>query len=171
MFFDDITLDIASRALVLSAVGVAWVVVLIRIVGLRTLSKMTNFDFVITLATGSLLAGLVQATAWTGFFQALLAMAALIFLQFVLARLRSSSDRLEAALQNGPMFLMYDGEFIEEALKTSRVARSDVLAKLREANALEMGKVRAVVLETTGDVSVLHGDSLDDRVVEGIERP
>tara|TARA_R110002072_G_scaffold22383_8_gene78104 strand:- start:5342 stop:5857 length:516 start_codon:yes stop_codon:yes gene_type:complete len=171
MFFDDIILDIASRALVLSTIGVAWVVVLIRIVGLRTLSKMTNFDFVITLATGSLLAGLVQSTAWTGFFQALLAMAALIFLQFLLARLRRSSDRIEAAIQNGPMFLMYDGEFIEEALEVSRVAKSDVLAKLRESNALEMGKVRAVVLETTGDVSVLHGDRLDERVVEGIERP
>lgn len=171
MFFDDITLDIASRALVLPTIGVAWVVVLIRIVGLRTLSKMTNFDFVITLATGSLLAGLVQATAWTGFFQALLAMAGLIFLQFLLARLRRSSDRIEAAIQNGPMFLMYDGEFIEEALEVSRVAKSDVLAKLRESNALEMGKVRAVVLETTGDVSVLHGDRLDERVVEGIERP
>ncbi|MBU1254209.1 DUF421 domain-containing protein [Qipengyuania sp. DY56-A-20] len=171
MFFDDTTLDIVTRALVLSAIGVAWVVALVRLVGLRTLSKMTNFDFVITLATGSLLAGLVQATAWTGFFQALLAMAALIFLQFLLARLRRSSDRIEAAIQNGPMFLMYDGEFIDEALKVSRVARSDVLAKLRESNALEMGKVRAVVLETTGDVSVLHGDRLDDRVVEGIERP
>ena len=113
----------------------------------------------------------MQASAWTGFAQALLAMAALIFCQYGLAKARRGSDRLEDAMQNGPIFLMYDGEFIEEALAISRVAKSDVLAKLREANALELGKVRAVVLETTGDVSVLHGDALDDRVVEGIERP
>ncbi|MBU2340953.1 MAG: DUF421 domain-containing protein [Alphaproteobacteria bacterium] len=171
MFFDDTILDIVARAVVLSVVGIGWVVALIRMIGLRTLSKMTNFDFVVTLATGSLLAGAVQASAWTGFAQALLAIAALIFCQYGLAKLRRGSDRLENAMQNGPIFLMYDGEFIEEALAISRVAKSDVLAKLREANALELGKVRAVVLETTGDVSVLHGDALDDRVVEGIERP
>lgn len=171
MFFDDTILDIVTGVTVLSAIGMVWVIALIRMIGLRTLSKMTNFDFVVTIASGSLLAGAVQATAWTGFAQALLAMAALFFLQYLLARLRRASDRFEDAIQNGPIFLMYDGEFIEEALETSRVARSDVIAKLREANALEMGKVRAVVLETTGDVSVLHGDRLDDRLVEGIERP
>jgi uncharacterized membrane protein YcaP (DUF421 family) len=171
MFFDDTILDIVTRAVLLSAVGIAWVVALIRMVGLRTLSKMTNFDFVITLATGSLLAGAVQATGWTGFAQALLAMAALVFFQYLLAKGRRNSDRFEDAIQNGPIFLMYDGEFIDKALEVSRVAKSDVLAKLREANALELGKVRAVVLETTGDVSVLHGDRLDDSVVEGIERP
>ncbi len=171
MFFDDTTLDIIARVVVLSAIGMAWVIALIRMIGLRTLSKMTNFDFVVTLASGSLLAGAVQATAWTGFAQALLAMAVLFGFQYLLAKLRRNSTRFEEAIQNGPIFLMYDGEFIEKALEVSRVAKSDVLAKLREANALELGKVRAVVLETTGDVSVLHGDRLDDRVVEGIERP
>lgn len=171
MFFDDTALDILTRVVVLSAIGMVWVIAVIRMIGLRTLSKMTNFDFVVTIASGSLLAGAVQATAWTGFAQALLTMAALFFFQYLLAKLRRNSDRFEDAIQNGPIFLMYDGEFIEKALEISRVAKSDVIAKLREANALEMGKVRAVVLETTGDVSVLHGDRLDDRVVEGIERP
>ncbi len=171
MFFADTTLDIITRVVVLSAVSMIWVIAVIRTIGLRTLSKMTNFDFVVTIASGSLLAGAVQATAWTGFAQALLAMGALFGLQFVLAKLRRASDTFQAVIQNGPIFLMYDGEIIEEALAASRVAKSDLIAKLREANALEMGKVRAVVLETTGDVSVLHGDRLDDRVIEGIARP
>lgn len=171
MFFDDTTLDIITRVTVFSAIGLIWVIALTRMIGLRTLSKMTNFDFVVTLASGSLLAGAVQATAWNGFAQALIAMTVLSVFQYLLAKGRRSSDRFENSLQNNPIFLMYEGEFIERALEVSRVAKSDVLAKLREANALEMGKVRAVVLETTGDVSVLHGDYLDDRVVEGIERP
>ena len=50
---------------------------------------------------------------------------------------------------------MYDGKVIDKALNVSRVAESD-LFKLREANVLELNQVRAVVLETTGDISVLH---------------
>ena len=71
-------------------------------------------------------------------------------------------------MQNAPVFLMRDGEFCEGALKETRVAKSDVIAKLREANAMDLSKVRAVVLETTGDVSVLHGETLDERLIENV---
>jgi uncharacterized membrane protein YcaP (DUF421 family) len=71
-------------------------------------------------------------------------------------------------MQNAPVFLMRDGQFCEDALDTTRVAKSDVIAKLREANALDLDKVHAVVLETTGDVSVLHGDRLDERLIENV---
>lgn len=37
-------------------------------------------------------------------------------------------------------------------------AKNDVYAKLREANVLSLDQVRCVVLETTGDISVMHGD-------------
>ncbi len=171
MFFEETWLDIAARAVVLSLIGIVWVTLVIRMIGLRSLSKMTNFDFVVTIASGSLLAGAVQASEWPAFVQALAALAALFGLQFIIAKLRQQSESFEQAIQNGPIFLMWEGKFIDNALETSRVARDDVIAKLREANVLDFGQVRAVVLETTGDISVLHGDHLDDDLVEGIDRP
>ena len=171
MFFEETWLDIAARAVVLSLIGIVWVTLVIRMIGLRSLSKMTNFDFVVTVASGSLLAGAVQASEWPAFFQALAALAALFGLQFNIAKLRQQSESFEQAIQNGPIFLMWEGKFIDNALETSRVAKDDIIAKLREANVLDMGQVRAVVLETTGDISVLHGDHLDDDLVDGIDRP
>lgn len=171
MFFEETWLDIVARAAILSIIGVAWVTALIRMIGLRTLSKMTNFDFVVTIASGSLLAGAVQASEWTAFAQALLATGGLFGVQYLIARIRRHSQTFEDAIQNGPIILMYDGKVIDKALNVSRVAESDLFAKLREANVLELNQVRAVVLETTGDISVLHGDTLEDRIIEGIERP
>lgn len=171
MFFEETWLDLLARAVVLSAIGMTWVTAVIRVIGLRSLSKMTNFDFVVTVASGSLLAGAVQASEWAAFAQALLALAALFGLQYLVANLRQSSKAFEEAIQNGPIFLMYEGKFCDEALETSRVAKDDVIAKLREANVLRMDQVRAVVLETTGDISVLHGDCLEDALVDGIDRP
>jgi uncharacterized membrane protein YcaP (DUF421 family) len=143
-------------------------VVLIRLNGLRSLSKMTNFDFVMTIALGSLLATAAGADSWQVFGQSLAAQAALFFVQWGTAKLRRSSDTIETVMQNAPVFLMRDGQFCEDALDTTRVAKSDVIAKLREANALDLDKVHAVVLETTGDVSVLHGDRLDERLIENV---
>ena len=168
MFFDATWLDVIARGTLLSIVGLLWVVLLVRIVGLRSFSKMTNFDFVMTVATGSLLAGAAQATEWAGFAQAIVAMAALFFAQWAVARLRKESDPFEQAIQNDAVLLMKNGEFCEQAMTEERVAKSDVMAKLREANVLEMSKVQAVVLETTGDVSVLHGDTLEKTLIANV---
>jgi len=150
--------------------GLVWVVLLVRANGLRSFSKMTNFDFVTTIAIGSLLAGASQATGWPTFVQPLAAILGLFVLQRVVARLRGASRAFETAVQNEPVVLMLDGEIIEEALAKTRVARGDVTAKLREANVLDLSEVRAVVLETTGDISVLHGDECASDLLEGVQR-
>ena len=154
--------------MLLAGFALAWVTLLIRINGLRSLSKMTNFDFLMTVALGSLVAGAAQSTEWSGFAQSMIAMVGLFIVQFTTARLRKSSDTVEDFMQNEPIMLMRNGEILHDALKATRVAESDLIAKLRESNALELSKVRAVVLETTGDVSVLHGDCLDERLIENV---
>ena len=170
MFFSDPTADLVTRGIVLTAFGLVFIVIMIRIVGLRSLSKMTTFDFIMTIALGSLLAGAGQATDWNGFAQIAVAIVTLFCVQVTAALIRRSSDTAESIMQNRPTFLMRDGVIDEDALKQTRVAKSDLIAKLREANVLEMSKVRAVVLESTGDVSVLHGEVLEDVLTEGVEK-
>ena len=169
MFFEETWLDLIARGIILSAIGMVWVTVLIRIVGLRSLSKMTNFDFVMTVALGSVLASAVTADKWMTFGQCLAAMVGLFLVQVSAARIRKASDRAEDIMQNQPIFLFRDGEFCDDALTSSRVSRSDVIAKMREANCLTLDSARAVVLEATGDVSVLHGEALDERLVEDVK--
>ena len=171
MFFDNATADLIARGFLLSAFGLVFIVILIRIVGLRSLSKMTTFDFIMTIALGSLLAAGGQATEWSSFAQIAVAIVTLFSVQVTAALVRRSSDTAETMLQNQPVILMRDGVIDEQALEQTRVARSDLIAKLREANVLEMSKVRAVVLESTGDVSVLHGDVLEDALLDGVAKP
>ncbi|MEM7687489.1 MAG: YetF domain-containing protein [Pseudomonadota bacterium] len=168
MFFDQSQIDLIIRGSVLGLAALIFVTLLIRVNGLRSLSKMTNFDFVMTIALGSLLAGAAQATAWSGFIQALIAMVALFIGQWTSARLRKASDTFEDFAQNDPVLLMRNGKMIENAMKETRVTQSDLVAKLREANALDFDQVRAVVLESTGDISVMHGDSIDERLLKDV---
>nr|WP_245396558.1 YetF domain-containing protein [Jiella sonneratiae] len=118
---------------------------------------MTAFDFVITLATGSLLATAASSSDWPAFLKAVVAIAALMAVQVALAFGRRRSSAVTAVVDNEPMLLMRDGAFIDAAMAESRVSPGDVYAKLRGANIQSMEEVRAVVLETSGDISVLHG--------------
>ena len=168
MILENATADHILRGIVLAAIALVWIIVLVRLVGLRSFSKMTSFDFIVTVACGSLLAGAAQADGWNAFLQSNAAMAGLLFCQFIAARARKDSQAVHAVLQNEPVLLMRDGKILDHALEATRVSRDDLIAKLREANVLEYDKVCAAVLETTGDVSVIHGDDMDERLIEGV---
>ena len=59
-------------------------------------------------------------------------------------------------------------------LKHSRIEKSQLIAKLREANVLDFNQVEAVVLESTGDISVLHktkeGIELNKQLLDGVRK-
>ena len=56
-------------------------------------------------------------------------------------------------------------EILWNNLKKSNVTEADLKAKLREANVIELEEVRAVIFESTGDISVLH-TSKAEKVIE-----
>ncbi|MFZ5963402.1 DUF421 domain-containing protein [Thalassococcus sp. BH17M4-6] len=170
MFTEIAALDVILRGTLLALIGLFWVVVCVRVIGLRAFSKMTSFDFVTTIAIGSLLAGCVQASSWSGLLQPLIAITALLGIQYAVSRMRAERESFEGLIGNTPTLLMHNGEFQDAALTRTRTTRSDIIAKLREANVLHLEDVRAVVLETTGDISVLHGDALDDILLDGVNR-
>lgn len=170
MFVDNPELDHVLRGVILTILALAWIIALVRLNGLRSFSKMTSFDFVATVATGSLLAGASQSSSWLGFLQTCAALGCIFAVQFLMAKGRQVSDTLESTIQNKPVLLMRNGQILMDALRRTRVDRSDLIAKLREANVLELSTVRAAVLEATGDVSVLHGEKLDEIILDGVER-
>lgn len=154
---------------VVSTVGIfAGVITYTRIAGLRSFSKMSSFDFAMTVAVGSLMAT-TAATSSATLANGLIALGALYTMQVAIAALRRRST-FERIVDNRATLLMAGTEILEDNLHRTRVTEDDIRAKLREANVLDMSQVRAVVLETTGDVSVLHGsEPLDPAVVRGVK--
>ncbi len=142
-----------------------YVILITRIAGKRTFAKMSSFDFAVTIAMGSILADAVNKPV-SSLMPAFVSLALLAFLQVLFAKILSSSDSFEKAMTNTPILLMKDGEIFEDNLKKALVSRADLMGKLREANVLQLSEVRAVVFETTGDISVLH--TTDDTELEDV---
>ncbi len=142
-----------------------------RVVGLRSFSKMSAADFAMTVAVGSLFASTISSPDPT-LLVGLYALALLFAGQWVVARLRRTSKRFSNLVDNKPLLLMRGPEIIDEHLAKANVTRSDIYAKLREANVLQFEQVRAVIFETTGDISVLHttssGTQIDDALLSDV---
>lgn len=126
-----------------------------RLAGLRSFSKMSSFDFAMTVAIGSLIASTIL-TKDPPLIQAMVALAMLYILQMTVARLRGKSKSVIYAVDNQPLLLMRGSEILEDNLKEAKVTQDDLRAKLREANVTQLSQVKAVVMEATGDISVLH---------------
>ncbi|MEP6261024.1 MAG: YetF domain-containing protein [Gillisia sp.] len=142
-------------AISLSAVGIYVAVILFtRIAGKRSFSKMSSFDFAMTVAVGSILASTILNSS-VSLMEGVVGLAAVYVLQISVAYLRRFSF-FHQLIDNTPLLLMDGPRILEGNLKKARVSKSDLRAKLREANIIHLSQVRAVVFETTGDISVLH---------------
>lgn len=142
------------RVLVVGTLAYVGLVVLLRISGKRTLSKMNAFDLVVTVALGSILATVLLSKD-VALAEGLLALALLIFLQYGVAWLSARSRGFRRIIKAQPRLLLSDGKYIDEALLAERIAREEVMAAVRSSGYESLDQVTAVILESEGTLSVI----------------
>lgn len=134
----------------------------IKMVGLRALSKMSAHDFAVTIAIGSILGATISQEN-PSLIQGVLSIFVLLLLQYAVSQFRKNTD--QSFFENKPLLILKDGVILEENLDKARITKADLAAKLREANVLRLQDARAVIFESTGDISVLHGDKDIDEFI------
>ena len=165
------SLSILLKVIVSLVVIFGIIILITRVSGLRTFAKMSSFDFASTIAIGSILATVIMNTNQS-LLKGGIALAGIIMFQTIFSFAIRKSKTLSKLLTNAPMMLMYEGEILHENLEKTNVGEDDLIAKLREANALNFSEVKAVILESTGDMSVLHSkddSNLEDRILKGVK--
>ncbi|MEH6405652.1 MAG: YetF domain-containing protein [Leeuwenhoekiella sp.] len=142
-------------AICISALGIyIAVIIYTRIAGKRSFSKMSSFDFAMTVAVGSIIASTILSAS-VSLLQGAVGLAAVYLLQIGAAMLRRYKG-FQKAIDNPPLLLMKGSIILEDNLRKARVTKGDLRSKLREANVIELSQIKAVVFEATGDISVLH---------------
>ena len=160
MFFFDSWFAM-GRTAVVGVLAYLALVLLLRVSGKRTLSKMNAFDLVVTVALGSTLATVLLSTS-VALVRGVLAFALLIGLQFALTWLSVRSQVVRGFIKAEPTLLVHKGRFLRGVMKRERVTEDEILAALRTQGmtTIEEG-VEAVVLETDSSFSVVKSSSTD----------
>ncbi|MBA3613122.1 MAG: DUF421 domain-containing protein [Nitrospirales bacterium] len=155
IFFDN--WQALGRTGLISVLAYVSLIALLRLFGKRTLSKMNAFDFVVTVALGSILATILLNKDVT-LAQGVLALALLIGMQFIVTWTSLRIRWVRKLATGEPTLLLYQGRFLSDALRWTRVTEDEVRAAVRGAGMATLGEVKAVVLETDGSFSVVRGD-------------
>ncbi len=165
-----ITADAAWRVAVSALAMYVAVLVYTRIAGLRSFAQISAFDFAMTVAVGSIIASVAVTSSATPADGALAL--GVLYLAQVLVALGRRRLGLARLVDNQPRVVFAAGRYLDDQLGAARLTRADLRGKLRGAGVRHLDDVEAVVLETTGDVSVIPGVDgarpLDERLLEGV---
>lgn len=144
-----------ARVALFGVLAYLFLILILRVSGKRTLSKMNAFDFIITVASGSTFATVLLnekvtlAEGYTAFFM-------LVFMQFAVTWVSVRSQAVRSLIKSVPTVVVWRGEMLPDVMKKERVSESEILASLRESGLSSVGDAHAVVLETEGDLTVLQ---------------
>lgn len=130
------------------------VIVLLRLTGARSLTKMNAFDTVVSVALGSALAAAIMTLELPGALAAATILL-LIGLQFAIAWLSVRIPLIHRLTRSSPKLLLLDGRILEDDLRRARLTLDAVRAAVRAHGKPRIEEIFAVVLETDGSLSVI----------------
>ena len=143
------------------------VIASVRISGKRSTSQMNNFDWIVTVAIGSITASGVVLENVT-VLEAILAVALLIAFQWTVTFSMLRSKLMERIFKAEPRLMVQNGRFLRAAMYSERIAESEIRAALRENGLTSVEQAQWVILETDASLSVIQKSS-DDLPISAIE--
>lgn len=163
--------DSLYRTFVVGVLAYIVLVIVVRVSGKRTLSKMNAFDFVVTVALGSTLAT-VLLNKQVALAEGTLALVLLVGLQFVITWSSVRVKWIRKVVTGEPQMLLYRGEFLGDSLRRARVTEAEIRAAARDSGVFDLQDVEADVLETDGSFSIVRcSDGAERSSLEDVTSP
>lgn len=138
-------------------------VVLIRVIGQRALASLSITDTAAIVSFGAVIGRttlLLKPTLGRG----IVALLTLILLQRLTA-LAERSPRVNRLLGRKPVLVAVNGVIRYDELRRARITLDELRQCLRRAGISQLEQVGHVILETTGQISVVRRDSAPDPMV------
>lgn len=127
----------------------------VRLAGRRTVAQMSAFDYVVTIALGSVIAT-TAVTKDTPYAHGLVTVVVLLSLQVAVGALRQKSSMVRRVTDFEPTVMYEKGEFnLPRSPWSAQLTREEVESKVRQAGLTDLTRVKRIVLEPDGHVSVL----------------
>lgn len=153
MFIGEMTplfmLEIVFRTVVIFA----WLLLLLRLSGQRSLTQLGPLELAIVIALGSA-AGDPMFYADVPLLHGMLALALVVGMQHVISVLIVRSETVETLLQGIPLEMVRGGVLNLENMRRANLSQEDVFEYLRREGVRQLGEVQRAYLEQNGTFSV-----------------
>ncbi len=136
----------------------AFLLIVLRISGRRTLAQLTTFDLVLLLIISE---ATQQAMLGDDFSltNALIVIVTLLAMDVGLSLIKAHVPSSHKLIDGLPMIVVENGALLEERMRRARIDESDILESARETHGLEsIDQIKYAVMEVTGSITVIPKD-------------
>ncbi len=160
---------VEALSVVVSSVGIyLLLLILIRVLGQRSVANLSSFDFGAVVAVGAILgrtALLQRPTLAAG----VIALTTLFIMQAVLGYL-GRRRRIDRLINRSPVLLMAGSQLLRDNLRTNHIVEDELRQALRLAGIRQLAEVASVILERNGRVSVIRaGQPIDPWLLADVQ--
>lgn len=142
----------AARGLLVYAL----MLVIIRMLGKRTVGNFTAFDLLVALMLGEVVDEIIYGDVTLA--QGAVAIVVVAAAKYVTAWLTYLNSTLAHLFEGKPREVVRDGELLRDMMRKELMNEEDVMAALRLQSVSDMREVKRAVLEVDGEVSVIRQD-------------
>ncbi|MGO1580205.1 MAG: DUF421 domain-containing protein [Peptoniphilaceae bacterium] len=152
LLYENTTIII--RIAISGAIFYILLIVIMNLFGKRSMSNLSMYDYVTTLAMGSIVSSAIILKEVT-IFNGLIGILILLLLQFIVTYISSYYPNLFNILNPNPSLLYLDGKFIEKNIRKNRITKNEIMAAIRMQGQTTSDNISAVILEANGTLSVI----------------
>ena len=127
---------------------------LTKLMGVRQVSQLTFFDYIVGITIGSIAAELAADTNMS-FFDSLTAMVVYSVAAASISLITNKSIKARRYFSGTPVIMIDDGKIIRANLSKQRYDLNDLLSECRTAGYFNISDIRYAVLEENGKLSIL----------------
>ena len=149
------------RILVVGSISYVALVLLLKVSGKRTLTRMTAFDFVITIAIGSSFGRILTAEI-ISIAESVTTFVLLILLQSLFSYFELNSRVFKTFTSARPSLLYYDGKYLKKNMRKARIRKDALEWATRKKGFDNLEKVKAVIFEIDESFSVIANSKSSD---------
>ena len=132
---------------------------------------MNAFDFIVTIALGSILATVILNKD-LALVDGVLSFSLLISLQYAITWLSARYKTVSNWVKSTPALLVYKGIMLREIMLKERIDEEEIKAIIRSKGLSSVEEADAVVLETDGSLTVIkHVENLEVQVIRQTLKP
>ena len=146
-----------------------FIILCVRVAGKRSTAQMNNFDWIVTVALGSIVGSAILLKDVV-LLEVFLALSLLLGFQYAITKAAVRWDTVSKVVRAPATLLFYDGGFIEAAMKHERIASRELESAVREAGYGNLSEVQAVILEADASFSVLGRKNAPSSLLDDVER-
>ncbi|RNL53274.1 DUF421 domain-containing protein [Pedobacter jejuensis] len=165
ILYNDLPVAFLLEVVMRSVIMFLVILLTLRASGKRGIKQLSVFELVLIIGLGSA-AGDPMFYEDVGILPAITVFIVIILMYMGITRLTDRYSWFERIIEGKPVYVIQSGKILLKGLESTGLSQEEVFAELRVLNVEHLGQVRSVLVETSGNLSVLFFE--DDMVRPGL---